>query len=95
MPQLRFNAQARFDLDDIWRYIAGRSIERADGFIDRIEEKCRLLAENPMLGRSREELAPSLRSFPVGNYLLFYVPLEDGVEVVRVLSGARDLPSAF
>jgi toxin ParE1/3/4 len=32
-----------------------------------------------------------LRSFPVGNYVIFYVALSDGVEVVRVMSGRQDI----
>ena len=49
-----------------------------------------MLARSPYLGRSREELAPRLRSFPVGDYLIFYRPTKTGIVVVRVLSGYRD-----
>jgi toxin ParE1/3/4 len=45
------------------------------------------------MGRSRPELAPNLRSFPVGQYVIFYLPLAKGVEIVRVLHGARDFES--
>ena len=48
-----------------------------------------------MMGRARPELAADLRSFPVGNYIIFYRPIEDGVEIVRVLSGARDIDALF
>ena len=48
-----------------------------------------------MMGRSREELVPKLRSFPVGNYVIFYQPISDGVEIVRVLHGSRDIESLF
>ena len=47
----------------------------------------------PELGRSREELAPSLRSFPARKYIIFYRPAEDGIEVIRVLSSYRDIDS--
>ena len=50
-----------------------------------------MLARSPHLGRSREELGPGLRSFPVGDYLIFYLPSKTGIVVVRVLSGYRDL----
>jgi toxin ParE1/3/4 len=40
-------------------------------------------------------LSPRLRSFPVKNYVIFYRPLEDGIEIVRVLHGAQDLPPLF
>ncbi|MGY4499466.1 plasmid stabilization system protein ParE [Bradyrhizobium sp. GM24.11] len=32
-----------------------------------------------------------LRSFPVGNYVIFYVPLSDGVEIIRVMHGRQDI----
>jgi toxin ParE1/3/4 len=49
------------------------------------------LRDNPLAGRARPELAENVRSFPVGNYVIFYRPLQDGIEIVRVLSGYRDL----
>jgi toxin ParE1/3/4 len=36
-------------------------------------------------------LALKLRSFPVGNYVVFYVPVSDGIEVVRVMNGRQDI----
>jgi toxin ParE1/3/4 len=48
------------------------------------------LAEQAMLGRRREELAPGLLSFPFGRYVIFYEVIPDGIAIVRVLHGARD-----
>jgi toxin ParE1/3/4 len=48
-----------------------------------------------MLGRTREELAPELRSFPFGRYVIFYEVIPDGMAIVRVLHGARDLGRLF
>jgi toxin ParE1/3/4 len=44
---------------------------------------------------AREELAASLRSFPFGRYVIYYVPIEDGIDVVRVLHSARDIDTIF
>jgi toxin ParE1/3/4 len=52
-----------------------------------------LLAIQPRAGRLRPELAPELRSFPVGRYVVFYRPQDDGIDVVRVLHSARDIES--
>ena len=54
-----------------------------------------MLARNPAAGRERPELVSDLRSFLVGRYILFYRPIDDGVEIVRVLHGARDIDSIF
>ena len=47
------------------------------------------------MGTRREALAPGLRSFPVGNYLVFYRVTEGGIELARVLHGMRDLADLF
>jgi toxin ParE1/3/4 len=47
------------------------------------------------MGRHREELAAELRSFLVDNFVIFYRPMDGGIEVVRILHGARDLPPLF
>lgn len=64
---------------------------QADAWVDRLDVKLRVLATQPMLGGAREQLAPGLRSLPFGPYVIFYVPLPDGIDVVRVLHSARDI----
>lgn len=43
------------------------------------------------MGRLRQELRPGLRSFPVGNYLILYYPIPEGIAILRIIHGARDL----
>jgi toxin ParE1/3/4 len=88
-------AQAERDLDEIWFHIAVDNIGAADELLNAIDHCCRLLARQPMMGRARPELAPDLRSFPVARYVIFYSPSADGVEVARVLHGARDIWEIF
>ena len=95
MKQYRVSDAARADLDEIWLYIAQDDPDAADGFIQTLVSRFPRLASMPSLGRSREELSAGLRSFPVQKYVIFYRPREDRVEIVRVLSGARDLPPLF
>lgn len=87
--------RARADLSDIWLTIAIDNIAAADRLLDRIEETCRKLAENKLLGRARPELGENVRSLPIGAYVLFYVPVSDGIELIRILHGARDIPARF
>ena len=95
MPAVFKLPQAETDLDEIWLYIARDSIENADKFLEKIEERCLSLAEFPSMGVSREELMPSLRSLPVGNHIIFYMPAENGIVIVRVLQGMRDIEAIF
>lgn len=83
--------RARQDLIDIWRYAGNDNPRAADALLDRIDDACRLLAENPELGPARSDIRPSLRYFVVDRYVILYRAIEEGVEVVRVAHGARDL----
>ncbi|NJN17389.1 MAG: type II toxin-antitoxin system RelE/ParE family toxin [Oscillochloris sp.] len=84
------------DLIDLWAYIeAAGSADRADAMIQQIDRVLHTIADHPLIGRQRDELHPGLRSYPVGRYLLFYLPLPDGVDLVRVLYGGRDLLAAL
>ncbi len=49
----------------------------------------------PYLGRQRDELRAGMRSFPLGNYLVFYRVQEDAVLILRVLHGRRDIDALF
>lgn len=87
--------RAELDLLDIWDYIADDSLDRADEFLDRIESKLQTLAQNPGIGKRREELLPGLQSFPIGNYVVFYREISNGIDVIRVLHGSRDIGEIF
>lgn len=86
---------AEADLEEIWWYIAQDNPDAADKTLDRIDERCAAVAEFPMMGANRENLLPSLRSFTVGKYVVFYFPQDDGIEVVRVIPGMRDIDAFF
>ena len=92
MPRLLKRPQAEEDLLDIWCYIAR---DNPDAWIDQLGETAWRLAENPEIGTTREELLPGIRSFPVGNYILFYQAIDDGIDLIRVLSAYRNLESLF
>jgi toxin ParE1/3/4 len=87
--------QAEQDLLEIWGSIARRSPAQADRLTEAIDEKCRLVAQFPEMGRSREELAPGGRSTLAGRYVVLYRAIDDGIEVLRVVHGSRDLPRLF
>ena len=96
MPHYRITNEAHADLDTLWLYVAERGgIETADRLIDAIIERFPLLASTPGMGFAREDFAPGLRSFPVGDYLIFYRRVSGRIDIVRVLHGSRDLPRFF
>src|ERR1035437_3454865 len=66
----------------------------ADRFLAALDETCGLLAGHPGMGQLRRELGEGVRSFPIGNYLVFYTTAPGGIDVVRVIYGGRNLPVA-
>lgn len=92
----KFTAPASRDIENIIDLIADNSgFDAAERFLKKINDKCKNLANFPSMGRKRDELLPSLRSFPVDDYLIFYRQIPEGIEVVRVVSGYRDLETLF
>jgi toxin ParE1/3/4 len=89
--------RARQDLIEIWRYIADDSGEpRADRYLRRLNDVVSYLAQQPLMGRQRSEIPEErIRSFPVESHVLFYIALEDGIELVRVIHGSQDLERAW
>ena len=86
---------ARADLKAIWTYFAEFNHNSADNFMRKLAKKFQLLADNPKLGRSHDEILLDLRSFSYKNYTIFYLPFENGVEIYRVLHGARNIEDLF
>ena len=91
---------ARDDLDVIWNYIGieNDSPEAAFHFLETLYEEFVLLARHPLIGQHREDLADlvkDIRSLPVGNFVIYYQPIRDGVRIGRVVHGARDVRALF
>ena len=93
MPAVLCTSRAHLDLVEIALHIAKENPAAADRWLDGFDEKCKALAHMPELGRKRPDLAPGLRGLPMGSYVIFYRLIPDGIQVVRVLHGARDIPT--
>jgi toxin ParE1/3/4 len=95
LAKIERSSRAEQDLIDIWKYIAEDSPKAADRVVDHFRSTLQMLALNPFMGRRRDELARGLRSFAVGEYLIFYLTGKSGILLVRVLSGYRNLEALF
>ena len=95
MTRITRSKLARADLRNAWLYIAQENVGAADRLLDRIDQAIRLIAENPLIGEPQDDLKRGLRRFVVGNYLVFYEPIPDGIRVVRILHGARRWEEEF
>lgn len=89
----RISAIAEEDLGDIHDYIFRGSPRHATQMLLRIEGIFVLLTDSPKAGTERDELQPGVRSYPVGNYIIFYHLEDQYVVVDRVLHTSRDVDS--
>lgn len=95
MVRVTRRPQAELDILDIWEYIAADSLVAADRWVDELDKKLVLWSTQPLMGRSRDALHSGLRSLAFGRYVVFYEVLSDGIDVVRVLHGSRDIEANF
>ncbi len=95
MRYLRITAIASRDLEAISEYFLERSVDAGDRFVQTFNQKCQHLARFPYIGKSYARLRPGLRGILMMDYIVFYQIVEDNVEILRVISGYRDLRSVF
>lgn len=95
MSRPGFSPRSIHDLDEILEYIARDNPDAAEQFISFLEEKCERLSHMPRIGARRDDLAEGLRASPVGHYVIYYRPTDEGVRIERVLHGARDAEALF
>lgn len=95
MARIQRTGTSLADYRTIARYISRRDPTAAERMLERIDATLKRLAQTPHLGPSTEELGRNLRRFPVGNYLIFYEPIPNGVRVFRVIHAARDITAEF
>ncbi|WP_306301634.1 type II toxin-antitoxin system RelE/ParE family toxin [Geminocystis herdmanii] len=63
--------------------------------MNEFEKKCKYLANFPNIGRNYDHLKPSLRGLNLANYIIFYRVINDDIEIIRIISGYRNLDSLF
>ena len=93
--RLRYRRSAIEDLGEIRAYIARDNPRAVKRFVAGLRARCRLLADQPHIGRERPDIRPGLRSLPIQNYVVFYRLVDDTVEVVSIVHGSRDVDALF
>jgi toxin ParE1/3/4 len=78
------------DLDDVAEWIGADDWDRADQFVEILRAKCMTLATHARRYPSVEGARPELRKLSFRDYLIFYQVIGGGVDVVRIVHGARD-----
>lgn len=100
-PIVRIRHLARIDLIGCYAYIGERNLDAAHRFRLAAEGTLAPLAKMPRVGLPYETANPRLTGLRCSrikrfrNYLVFYIPFDDGIEVVRVLHAARDVQAVL
>ncbi len=96
MADYKLTGAAQNDLREISAYTQKTwGKEQAKAYREIIRATLRLIAETPEIGQKRSELMASLRSFPVGHHIAYYVEREDRIVVARILHPAMDREQAM
>ena len=85
----RLRPEAQADIEAIALYIYEDNPAAARRWLADMEKRCERLGRMPDLGVARPDVRPNLRMLAAGSYIVLYQKIPDGVEIVRVVHGAR------
>jgi toxin ParE1/3/4 len=94
---IRRSKQSRQDIIEIYRFIHERSPQAAEKVFDAIERSVKSLLDMPGVGRFWNSPDPRLDQMrvtpvtPYRNYLIFFRATSAGIEIFRIIHGAREL----
>lgn len=96
MGRYRLSPAAQADLRDIRAYTKTTWGEaQARKYLAELRSGLERLADAPLIGKAREEIAQGLRSFPLARHIAFYREYSDGIEVIRILHTSMDVERQF
>ncbi len=95
MNRYVINILATQDLNQIADYFFDYNIDAGEKFFREFNQKCKQLVLFPKSGKSYDYIREGLRGLSFKNYIIFYHILGEDIEILRVISGRRDLFSIF
>ena len=96
MVNFHLTELAKQDLRSIGRYTQitwGRA--QRNTYLAKIDAAFQLLAMEPQLGKSCDDLLAGYRKYPVGKHLIFYRQSADRLEIIRILHQRMDIEAHF
>lgn len=95
MVKFYFSNKAVDDLSEIWKYTLNTwSESQADKYYDLIIYSCKVLANDPKLGKAYDLISIELKGYKVGGHIIFYkIISKNEIEIIRILHDKMDLKS--
>ena len=92
MARFHLSNEAVEDLDSIWLYtLETWSENQADFYYHELVKSCQKIANRPTyLDKEYKEIMPGLYGHHIYKHLIFYILVEDGVEIIRILHERMD-----
>ena len=88
-----YTSAAVRDLKEILEYIAKDKPNAAQAWVEKIEQKCLLIASAPEIGEAQPHLGIGVRATFVGRYVIFHRHVDRRPEILRVIPGDREIQS--
>ena len=99
MSQYIISDEAIEDLERISEYFLQTNVETGEQFIQAFNTKCQQLVSFPKLGRSYSHIRSDVRGIPLREFIILYLTSGESetlqIDILRVVSGRRDLNSIF
>ncbi len=97
MKPFQLTNKAKSDLRDIALFTSRRwGREQRNIYLKQFDDSFWLLAENPDIGKARDEIRDGYRTFPQGSHLIFYRQIgSQNIEIIRILHKSMDVNPIF
>jgi toxin ParE1/3/4 len=101
MIELQWAPEGRTDLDEFYDHICRRELQPAlaDQAVRRLMDSCRSLAEaassGSPSGTERPDFGDDVRIFAHQQWVIFFRPIKNGIEVLRILDGSDGFAQVF
>jgi toxin ParE1/3/4 len=83
--------RAQVDLEKIWDHTAQRwDIGQAELYVRRLWQDIEAISAQPTIGRACPEVRAGYYKYRSGSHFVFYRPVDDGIDIVRILHARMD-----
>lgn len=91
-PAYTLRLRAQSDLESIWQYsFETWGVRQADHYLRSFVARFEWLAENPLLGKPRDDIKSGYRSFPEGQHVVFYKINQQQIDIIGVVHQNQDI----
>ena len=92
--KINISPKASADIVAIWNYtVREHGVDTADIYVTELDRAMEMAIQYPKIGTDYSEIRDGYRKLKSGFHLIFYIPHDDGIEIIRVLHEQADIPA--